>query len=68
MALYAYICRKHDRPLIFEIERSVHDEIEEKIPCPAVSCGKDDLAERHYPGQKFYGRVKGGYGGGPITK
>lgn len=66
MATYAYICREHQDELIFEIERSIKEPTPKEVPCPGLGCQAH--AERHYPGQKFYGRVKGGYGGGPITK
>lgn len=66
MATYAYICQEHKEPYLFEIERSIKEWTPESLPCLQPDCSA--TAHRHYPGQKFYGRVKGGYGGGPMTK
>ena len=66
MPEYSYICREHDEPYIFDVKRSIEQEIDVHVACPRPGC--NHLAKRYFPGEKFSGRVRGGYGGGPITK
>ena len=64
MAIYRFICKEHDEPVITELSQSMKEETPEQVACK--SCGKD--AHRHWVGLNFYAIVPGGHGGGPATR